>query len=201
MPGSRRSAHLARALRGAPGAAAGCARAWARRSGEADPGGVRSALGSARKLVKQGGEWVAIAHKVPKTGFKADNAYGAKPPFSGMTTNKSFQRSVRTVGSQQGPTSKKLMPYYPNASRNRPKETMENTPGQRFGFKASASRHEAYRGSSQVKFADGDPRSNRRWKTTNQVFSECAMVTNTIGLNNQGISADVARAMHEKQNN
>ena len=52
-----------------------------------------------------------------------------------------------------------------------------------------------------MKFADGDPRSNRRWKTTNQVFSECAMVTNTIGLNNQGISADVARNMHEKQNN
>lgn len=38
VPRSRRSAYLARALRGAPGAAAGCAGAWARRSGEADPG-------------------------------------------------------------------------------------------------------------------------------------------------------------------
>ena len=38
VPRSRRSAYLARALRGAPGAPAGCAGAWARRSGEADPG-------------------------------------------------------------------------------------------------------------------------------------------------------------------
>lgn len=32
-----------------------------------------------------------------------------------------------------------------------------------------------------------------------QVFSECALVADTIGLGNQGISADVARTMHVSQ--
>mmetsp|Transcript_8215 Transcript_8215/g.27297 ORF Transcript_8215/g.27297 Transcript_8215/m.27297 type:complete len:167 (-) Transcript_8215:821-1321(-) len=159
-------------------------------------------IGSAKALIKQGGELVAVAHKVPKTGYKANNAYGAKAIFQAETTNSFYQGKVRKVGEGTG-QGKKLMPYYPNAPRNRPAETMENTPGKRFGFKAKGGKEatvtESYRGSSQVALRDGDPDSTRPWKTTNQVFSECAQVTDTTGLSNQGISAEVARTMHAKQ--
>ena len=77
----------------------------------------RSNLNSAKKMIKQGGEWVVAPHVVPPTGFKAPNAYGATPVFDGMTTNKYFQSKVLTGNV------KKLMPYYPNAPRNRPPET------------------------------------------------------------------------------
>ena len=90
------------------------------------------------------------------------------------------------------------MPYYPNASRNRPKETMENITGSRFGTNNKTS-IEQYRGSSVVHLRDGDPESSRPWKTTNQVFSECALVRDTVGLSNQGISSQVARDMHKMQ--
>ena len=78
---------------------------------------LRSNLNSARSLVKQGGEWVAMPHSLPATGFRAPNAYGATPVFDGMTTNKHFQSKVLTGNV------KILMPYYPNAPRNRPPET------------------------------------------------------------------------------
>lgn len=44
-----------------------------------------SNLNSARTLMRQGGEWVAEPHTVPKTGYKAPNSYGATPVFDGMT--------------------------------------------------------------------------------------------------------------------
>ncbi len=153
-------------------------------------------LGSAKKMVKRGGEWVAVCHEVAKTGYKAKNAYGAKSIFYGETTNSYFQNGVKHVGSGSG-SQKKLMPYYPNASRNRPKETMENITGSRFGTQLNSI--EPYRGSSVVTLRDGDPESSRTWKTTNQIFSECALVSDTIGLSNQGISSQVARDMHKKQ--
>jgi len=156
------------------------------------------AIGSATKLVKQGGELVAIPYPTPKTGYKAANAYGAKTIFSGETTNSYYQGKVRKVGEDNG-AKKKLMPYYPNAPRNRPAETMDNIPGKRFGFKSTRNSKEAYRGSSQINFNDGDPDSSRPWKTTNQVYSECALGVNKPGLGNQGISADVAKNMHAKQ--
>jgi len=156
------------------------------------------AIGSAVKLIKQGGELVAIPHHVKPTGYKAPNAYGAKAIFSAETTNSFYQGKVKKVGEDNG-ADKKLMPYYPNAPRNRPAETMENTPGQRFGFKPTRDTKEAYRGSSQITFNDGDPDSSRPWKTTNQVYSECALGVNKPGLANQGISADVAKNMHQKQ--
>jgi hypothetical protein len=43
-----------------------------------------------------------------------------------------------------------------------------------------------------------DPESKRPWKTMNQVFDECTAVKNTVGLSNQGISADVATRVHKK---
>jgi len=157
------------------------------------------ALGSAQKMVKRGGEWVAIAHKMEKTGFKATNAYGSKKNFSGLTTNREFQGSVKVVGTgtHEKSGTKKLMPYKANASRNRPKETMKNTVGRRFGV-GSVSKTESYRGSSQVQLKDGDPRGNF-WKTTNQAYNECAQVKDTIGLSNMGISAQVAKNAHKMQ--
>lgn len=133
-------------------------------------------------------------------------------------TNKHYQKLVHAVGTGQG-THKKLEKYYPNAPRNRPKETvshlpyscpadpmhvaaphhstlfnlllsceaqlfqaecnmvvqsdmsdvqMENVVGNRHKLHPCI-RHERYRGSSQIKFSDGDPDSSRPWKTTNQV--------------------------------
>ena len=46
---------------------------------------VSSPLGTAKGLVKQGGELVAVPHYIKPTGYKAPNAYGAKDIFSGET--------------------------------------------------------------------------------------------------------------------
>ena len=122
---------------------------------------------------------MAVCYEVPKTGYKAKNAYGAKSIFYGETTNSYFQNGLKHVGSGSG-SQKKLMPYYPNASRNRPKETMENITGTRFGTCSTSI--EPYRGSSVVALRDGDPESSRTWKTTNQIFSECALVSGEASL-------------------
>lgn len=46
---------------------------------------ARSSLNSAKKMVKRGGELVALCHDVKKSGYKAKNAYGAKSLFYGET--------------------------------------------------------------------------------------------------------------------
>ena len=157
----------------------------------------KPALGSAKKLKYEGGRVVAVPHPVKKSGYKAVNAYGASSVFESETTNKYFQSRVRTVGNRTD--KKKLMPYEANAPRNRPKGTMENTPGKRFGFAPSSTRAEKYRGSSQVVFNDGDPTSKQPWKTTSQTFHEGAHKQRATGIDNQGIFADVSKEMHQKQ--
>ncbi|GAQ82541.1 hypothetical protein KFL_001150020 [Klebsormidium nitens] len=144
-------------------------------------------LGSTQSLVRRGGDIIAIAHPLPKTGYKAPNAYGAKPIFQDATTTGSAQKAVQKVGDEK---KKQLMPYAPNASRNRPAETRTNTVGRRTI---------STRNASQVRLADGDPDSRRPSKTTNQVYSEGILKTDVIGLSNQGISAEIARNMHAKQ--
>ena len=47
-------------------------------------------------------------------------------------------------------STKKLMPYHPNAPRNRPPETLRNVPGKRFGLNVTRDSKETYRGSSQA---------------------------------------------------
>ena len=44
-----------------------------------------SGLNSAAGLVTVGGDLVAVPHYVKATGYKAKNAYGAKPVFKGET--------------------------------------------------------------------------------------------------------------------
>lgn len=117
-------------------------------------------------------------------------------PFS-CSTNGFYQKKVRKVG--EGTTKKKLMPYHPHASRNRPKESMENYMGKRFGLKVTRDSVESYRGSSQVVLADGHPDSSKPWKTTNQVYSDNKAVVNKTGLSNQGIFSDAAKITHAKQ--
>ena len=54
---------------------------------------------------------------------------------------------------------------------------MENVVGNRHKLHPCI-KHERYRGSSQIKFSDGDPDSSRPWKTTNQVqglLTHCAV--------------------------
>ena len=75
---------------------------------------------------------------------------------------------------------------------------MQNTAGSRFGIHPSI-KTERYRGSSQIRFeSPGDPESKRPWKTCNQIFAECTDMQHTVGLANQGISADVAQRMHKR---
>lgn len=75
---------------------------------------------------------------------------------------------------------------------------MQNTAGSRFGIHPSITT-ERYRGSSQIRFeSPGDPESKRPWKTCNQIFAECTDMQRTVGLANQGISADVAQRMHKR---
>mmetsp|Transcript_37025 Transcript_37025/g.104540 ORF Transcript_37025/g.104540 Transcript_37025/m.104540 type:complete len:183 (+) Transcript_37025:189-737(+) len=154
-------------------------------------------LGSATGMVKMGGELVAYTYPQQKTGYKAPNAYGARPVFTSSTTNRECQKSIKTAG-QTGATGKKLMPYYPNASRNRPKETMENIVGKHYQTPTTC-KTETYRGMSHLQLHDGDIESTRAWKTTNQVFSECTEVQSTVGLSNPGIASDVAVSTHRKQ--
>ncbi|EIE24043.1 histone-fold-containing protein [Coccomyxa subellipsoidea C-169] len=52
-------------------------------------------------------------------------------------------------------------------------------------------RHERYRGSSTIKFNDGDPDSFRPWKTTNQVFA--AACAQEQLCNNHSVDAIMAR--------
>jgi len=154
-------------------------------------------LGTGTGMVRMGGELVAYSFKQKKTGYKAPNAYGAKPTFPTDTTNRHFQNSIKVVGETMN-KDKKLMPYSHNAPRNRPKETMENTVGKRYGTPASC-KTETYKGMSHFYLKDRHPESNKPWKTTNQVFSECAGIQNTVGLVNPGIASDMAKTCHKKQ--
>mmetsp|Transcript_29830 Transcript_29830/g.41246 ORF Transcript_29830/g.41246 Transcript_29830/m.41246 type:complete len:175 (-) Transcript_29830:172-696(-) len=141
---------------------------------------------SATMTAKRQGEVIAIAHDVAKTGYKADNAYGAKAIFEDETTTGYYQGRVQKVGEQND--KKKLMPYHPNASRNRPGETLSNTIGRRFN---------ASRNASQLVLRDGDPDSLCAPKTTSKVYSEYSL--NVVGMGNQGISSEVAKMVHAKQ--
>ena len=57
-----------------------------------------SPLGTGTRLVRVGGELVAIAHTVKPTGYKAPNAYGSRTRFDGSTTNGVANKKVRTIG-------------------------------------------------------------------------------------------------------
>mmetsp|Transcript_31774 Transcript_31774/g.101240 ORF Transcript_31774/g.101240 Transcript_31774/m.101240 type:complete len:155 (+) Transcript_31774:141-605(+) len=151
-------------------------------------GGFDTRTGSCVAIVSQGGEKIGICHPVKKTGYKAPNAYGAKKPFDGSTTKGHFDSKVRKVGED---TSKKLMPYSPNAPRNRPKETLTNTRGPRF---------RPDRNNSQIILMDGHPDSLVPPKTTNMVFqASIAKYSDNVGLANPGISAVIAREAHKQQ--
>uniref|UniRef100_A0A7S0WNU4 Uncharacterized protein n=1 Tax=Pyramimonas obovata TaxID=1411642 RepID=A0A7S0WNU4_9CHLO len=134
---------------------------------------------------KRQGEVIAVCHPLQKTGYKAPNAYGAKAIFEGETTTDHFSGRVRKVGDEN---KKKLMPYHPNASRNRPGETLSNTVGRRFL---------SNRNVSQIVLRDGDPDSLCAPKTTSKVYSEYNL--NVVGMGNQGISSEVAKVIHAKQ--
>ena len=44
-----------------------------------------SNLGTGTYIFKSAGEIMVVPHKLKKTGYKAPNAYGARPLFSGET--------------------------------------------------------------------------------------------------------------------
>eukprot|EP00775_Hariotina_reticulata_P013721 gene13721-13843_t len=113
------------------------------------------------------------------------------------STTKYFVRKVRAAADSTCQR-KKLMVYHPDAPRNRPKETLSNIVGKRYGVHSSTTT-ERYKGQSQVKLADADPESRKPWKTTNMVFQASAQVTDVVGLANAGISASIAARMHKSQ--
>ena len=162
------------------------------------PPAPSSPLGTGTRLITVGGELVAVAHRIKPTGYKAPNAYGNRVAFDGTTTSGSEQAKVRVVGSGEGPK-KKLMPYHPLASRNRPKSQTDNATSGRFTMPKGSV--EAYRNASQVNLTDGHPDSGRAgsWRTTNQEYSDKSATTGVVGLANQGIFAEAAILTHKKQ--
>lgn len=154
-----------------------------------------STLGSARRLERRGGTLVAVPHVVTRTGFNAPDARGASADFCAETTSAYFQNKVLgavTRVSGDGRAGKALVPYDPDAPRNRPRESVRNTVGRRFGPSCAATlrRGERYRGASTIKLASSDARASQ-WRT-NQVMRPRASVVATTGLDNPGISSAVA---------
>jgi hypothetical protein len=161
-------------------------------------------LGSARRLERRGGGLVAVPHVVKKTGFKARDAYGARPVFQSETTTGYFQKAVLGAAtSTRVDGGKALMPYHPDAPRNRPRESVRNTISRRFGPSCAATlrRGERYRGASSISFAPPPRRrvDARAWRTTNQAMRPRASVVATTGLDNPGISSSLAKRVHASQ--
>ncbi|EFJ38731.1 hypothetical protein SELMODRAFT_402870 [Selaginella moellendorffii] len=75
------------------------------------------------------GDLYAIPHKTIKTGYKAPNSYAFHPVFQDETTNSFFQGQIQKIGEASDLSCKKLMPYYPNAPRNRKPEVMRSHVG------------------------------------------------------------------------
>jgi hypothetical protein len=136
---------------------------------------------------------VAIAHHITPTGYKCANA---RPVLCPETTSKFFQTKVLGAASATA-GAKKLMPYAPDAPRNRPKETLTNDIGHRFGPSAVTRRRERYRGASSITF--GDASRSEPWRTTNDVMRARAAIVATTGLDNPGISAAIAKRVHASQ--
>ena len=152
-------------------------------------------------LELRNGRLVAIAHHIPKTGYKAINSYGHKPRFVSETTSKTAQKACFAAPRKR--SVKPLQKYHPWAARNRPKQFTENVVGRRFGFtSASASSKETYRGSSQVCL--GDKSIKNTFQTTNRAFQQVSVNSrrskekSLAMMTNQGIASDVAKRLHAK---
>ncbi|CAL6349558.1 unnamed protein product [Bathycoccus prasinos] len=161
-----------------------------------------SRTGSSASLELRNGRLVAIAHHIPKTGYKAINSYGHKPRFVSETTSKTAQKACFAAPAKKT-TSKPLQKYHPWAARNRPKQFTENVVGRRFGFTSmSASSKETYRGSSQVCL--GDKSIKNTFQTTNRAFQQVSVNSRSSKekslamMTNQGIASDVAKRLHAK---
>jgi hypothetical protein len=90
------------------------------------------------------------------------------------------------------------MPYAPDAPRNRPRGSLQNTIGRRFGPSCAATlKRERYRGASSISLADGS--IHEPWRTTNQVMVPSQRVVQTTGLDNPGISSTIAKRVHASQ--
>lgn len=108
---------------------------------------------------------------------------------------------MHTVGSDE--KRKRLTPYHPNAPRNRPRWTLSNVQGVRFGVPKDMKNHapERYRGESHLQIKDGTLRSQDNFRTTKQVYEATAsLAREPPGLHsNPGVFADVARTLHAYQ--
>lgn len=157
----------------------------------------RSALGSATRIERRGGELVAFAHEIKPSGYKCANAFGARPAFDAQTTSRYFQQKVLgATAATRG--AKALMPYAPDAARNRPKHTLTNVIGRRFGPSSETSARESYRGASSIVF--GDRSRCEPWTTTNQAMRARASIVATTGLlTNPGIASAIASRVHAAQ--
>lgn len=156
-----------------------------------------STLGSARRLERRGGTLVAVPHVVTRTGCPAPDARGARADFCAETTSAYFQNKVLgavTRVSGDGRAGKALVPYDPDAPRNRPRESVRTAIGRRFGPSRAATlgRGERYRGASTVTLASTSDARVLKWRTTNQVMRPRASDVATTGLDNPGISSAVA---------
>jgi hypothetical protein len=162
---------------------------------------IYSRTDSSASLELRNGRLVAIAHHVPKTGYKAVNSYGHKPRFVSETTSKTAQKACFAAPAKT--RTKPLTKYHPWAARNRPKQFTENVVGRRFGFNsANTTAKETYRGSSQICL--GDESIKNTFQTTNRAFQQVSVNSRSSKekslamMTNQGIASDVARRLHAK---
>ncbi|EFJ31411.1 hypothetical protein SELMODRAFT_408000 [Selaginella moellendorffii] len=136
------------------------------------------------------GDLYAIPHKTIKTGYKAPNSYAFHPVFQDETTNSFFQGQIQKIGEASDLSCKKLMPYYPNAPRNRKPEVMRS----HVGVQNMDCRNASYLANC---LCDGNPKHMKTPKTTNQLYMnyKCEIV----GMGNRRIAAERTRRMHRMQ--
>ncbi|BBN00170.1 hypothetical protein MPTK1_1g26950 [Marchantia polymorpha subsp. ruderalis] len=140
------------------------------------------------KTVKVAQSFYGILFPHPLTGYKMPGASGQSPAFDDLTTNQYFQGQVRKVGEEVGQGDKKLIPYHPDATRNRPRAESCTDVGL-----ANFDRRNA----SYIKLKHGRA-SKSTPKTTNQLFMG-PPPKETPGLWHSGICRDRAIWLHRKQ--
>ncbi|CAM6093458.1 unnamed protein product [Calypogeia fissa] len=142
------------------------------------------------KTVKVAQDFYGILHPHVVTGYKMIGASGSKPVFDDLTTNQFFQNKTRKVGEETGHMDKKLCPYKPDATRNRPRSDWQTDVGlQNFDR----------RNASYLRLEDGALGSQFMPKTTSQSFFTPPPKGDPPGTWHQGICRDRAVYLHKKQ--
>ncbi|KAG6547676.1 hypothetical protein Mapa_011126 [Marchantia paleacea] len=141
------------------------------------------------KTVKVCQDFYGILHPHELTGYKHPGASGQSPVLDDLTTNQYYQYKVRHVGEETGVNDKKLCPYHPDATRNKPRAGFYNE----VGLAALDRRNASY-----VKLIEGPRGQMFTPKTTNQLFMT-PPAKDPVGLWHPGICRARAKWVHREQ--